>query len=157
MIEVDLQWGIPEQALPSLAQCTQWVAAALLDEWANKPVCIGIRIVSEDESQALNRDYRHQDKPTNVLSFPFEAPPFLDEMDDPIPYLGDLAICAQVVAQQAEAQHKTPESHWAHMVVHGTLHLQGLDHVDEAEAEAMEALEIELLNKLGYPNPYLEL
>jgi len=99
--------------------------------------------------QELNRDYRGKDKPTNVLSFPFEAPAGIT-----MPLAGDLVICAPVVEQEAADQNKTLESHWAHMVVHGMLHLQGHDHTDDKEAETMEALEIQLLAQLGFANPY---
>ena len=99
--------------------------------------------------QALNRDYRGKDCPTNVLSFPMELP---EEFN--MPMLGDLVICAPVVAREAEEQGKSPESHWAHMVVHGVLHLQGYDHQNSAEAEEMESLERRILAGLGYPDPY---
>ena len=89
-------------------------------------------------------------KPTNVLSFPFEAPPGIE-----LPLLGDLIICRQVVEQEAEEQGKTVEAHWAHMVVHGTLHLLGYDHIEDEEAEEMEALEAEIMLALGYPDPYI--
>jgi probable rRNA maturation factor len=110
-----------------------------------------IRITDEAEIQELNRTYRHKDKPTNVLSFPFEAPPGVE-----IPLLGDIIICAAVVAREAGEQGKPLQAHWAHMVIHGTLHLLGYDHIDETEAEQMEGLEITLLAGLGYANPYQE-
>ena len=102
-----------------------------------------IRIVDEAESQALNRDYRGKDKPTNVLSF---------GGDEGV--LGDLVICAPVVAREAIEQNKTLREHWAHMVVHGCLHLQGYDHEIEADAQKMEAREIRILKSLGFPDPY---
>ena len=102
----------------------------------------------------MNRDYRNMDKPTNVLSFEFEQPPGLVELDEELPYLGDLIICAEVVIREAREQNKALEAHWAHMIVHGALHLQGYDHIEDEEAEEMEALEIEIMQTLGYENPY---
>lgn len=110
---------------------------------------LSVRIVDEDESQALNLQYRGKDKPTNVLSFPCELPDGVE-----LPLLGDLVICAQVVAKEALEQGKVLHAHWAHMVVHGTLHLLGYDHIEDGEAEEMEAIEIQVLLELGYPNPY---
>ncbi|WP_413470730.1 rRNA maturation RNase YbeY [Thiomicrorhabdus chilensis] len=154
MVEVDLQWAIDAQEVPTLEQCEEWVQASLVGELANEANELTIRIVDAQESQTLNRDYRHQDKPTNVLSFEFENPPGLLDLGEALPYLGDLVICADVVEQEAKAQNKQLEAHWAHMIVHGTLHLQGYDHIDDDEAEEMEALEIEILHGLGYENPY---
>ena len=109
-----------------------------------------IRIVDEAESNDLNLTYRGKDKPTNVLSFPFECPPGVEDF----PLLGDLIICRQVVEQEASEQQKTLESHWAHMVIHGSLHLLGYDHIEDAEAEEMEALEKEFMQALNFPDPY---
>ena len=103
-----------------------------------------IRLVDAAESQALNREYRGKDKPTNVLSFGYDMPGLL----------GDLAICAPVVRREAVEQGKAVDAHWAHMTVHGCLHLCGYDHVDDADAAAMEALEIAVLASLNLPNPY---
>ena len=108
-----------------------------------------VRIVDESESESLNTTYRQKHQSTNVLSFPFEAPPGIDE-----PHLGDLVVCAPVVEREAQQQNKSLESHWAHMIVHGVLHLQGLDHQNEQEAEEMESLERQILADLGYPDPY---
>lgn len=117
-----------------------------------------LRIVSTEEAQSLNRDYREKDYATNILSFPSdftELPEgLLDEIEQG--YLGDLVVCAEVVAQQADEQQKTASQHWAHLVIHGMLHLQGHDHISEPEASEMEAIEIKLLEKLGVPNPYNE-
>jgi probable rRNA maturation factor len=151
-LELDLQNALsPDEserlAVPAEAQFDSWVRRVLagrLDE-----VQLTIRITDESEIRELNATYRGKDKPTNVLSFPFEAPPGVE-----LPLLGDIIICAQVVAAEAQAQGKPLEAHWAHMVIHGTLHLLGYDHIDEAEAEQMEGLEIELLTGLGYANPY---
>ena len=141
--------------LPAEAEFLRWAEAALAgaDSNASKSITLDIRIVSETESQALNRDYRGKDKPTNVLSFPAELPPELIAELDEVP-LGDLAICAEVVAREALEQGKPLLAHWAHMTVHGVLHLLGHDHIEEADAARMEPLEIAILAKLGWDNPY---
>lgn len=110
---------------------------------------ITVRVVDEDESQQLNHEYRGKNKPTNVLSFPFEAPPGI-EMN----LLGDLVICAGVVEAEAQQQNKPLDHHWAHMIIHGTLHLLGYDHIEDDQAEEMEGLEISLLGKLSIDDPY---
>jgi len=145
---VDLQICIERENLPTEVQLQTWASKALQTE---NEMELTILIVDEAESQALNREYRDKDNPTNVLSFPFEAPEFVE-----INLLGDLVICAPVVEHEAKEQSKSLESHWAHMVIHGTLHLQGYDHVQEADAEQMEGLEISILNDLGYNNPYFQ-
>ena len=156
MLDIDLQWGIEEQAIPTLEQCQKWVHLSILEPRSFEPVEMTIRIVDAEESQALNFEYRGKNKPTNVLSFEFEQPPGLVDLGEELPYLGDLVICAEVVAQEAKEQNKSLEAHWAHMIVHGTLHLQGYDHIDDDDAEEMEALEIEIMQNLGYGNPYEE-
>jgi probable rRNA maturation factor len=110
-----------------------------------------IRIVDEAEMTNLNGTYRGKAYPTNVLSFPFDMP---EDVDLELPILGDLVICASVVIKEAREQHKTVAAHWAHMVVHGTLHLLGYDHVKDSEAESMEAEEINILKSLGFSDPY---
>ena len=145
---LDLQIATQIEALPSEQQMSLWLAA-VIDE-ANSAAEITIRIVDEAESQKLNRDYRDTDRPTNVLSFPFQAPPGVEQ-----PILGDVVVCAPVVMHEAAAQHKTVEAHWAHMVIHGTLHLLGYGHIEAVEAEVMEQREREILAQLGYPDPYL--
>jgi probable rRNA maturation factor len=112
-----------------------------------------IRVVDELESQELNHQYRGKNKPTNVLSFPFEIPEHLPEGVE-IELLGDLIICAPVVEREAQEQNKALLAHWAHMTLHGCLHLLGYDHIEDKEAEEMESLEIEILQKMGFPNPY---
>ncbi|WP_028023636.1 rRNA maturation RNase YbeY [Enterovibrio calviensis] len=145
---VDLQIATQNtDNLPSEEQLQLWFEQAVKSFCAQAEATI--RIVDEFESQSLNRDYRGKDKPTNVLSFPFEAPPGV-ELD----LLGDLIICRQVVEKEAEEQNKELFAHWAHMVVHGSLHLLGYDHIDDEEAEEMESLEISIMNALGYENPY---
>lgn len=136
-----------EQGLPSDDQLQAWFEHAIRE--AKPQAEVTIRIVDEGESQSLNRDYRGKDKPTNVLSFPFEAPPGVD-----IDLLGDLVVCRQVVEQEAQQQGKTLMDHWAHMVVHGSLHLLGYDHIEDDEAEQMEALERKILATMGVSDPY---
>lgn len=131
---------------PSESELQRWADTALRDD---NPAQVSIRIVDEAESQELNNTYRGKDKPTNVLSFPMLLPEELD-----LPMQGDLVICAPVVEREAREQHKASRAHWAHMVIHGMLHLQGYDHVEDDEAGIMERLEIELLQQLGFPNPY---
>ena len=149
-VELDVQYA--EQPAdageepPSINDFQAWADLALRDD---KAAQLSIRIVDESESQHLNNTYRGKDKPTNVLSFPMDIP---EEFD--VPMLGDLVICAPVVAREAREQHKSLQAHWAHMVIHGMLHLQGYDHISDDEAEQMEALEIKLLQQLGYDNPY---
>lgn len=145
--QVDLQLESDAQGLPSIEQFQRWVALALEGRRSRGEVCI--RIVDLEESRTLNREYRGKDKPTNVLSFPFEAPPGI-----PLELIGDLVICAPVVEQEAQEQGKKPLDHWAHMVIHGTLHLLGFDHIKEDEAEQMEALERALLARLEIADPY---
>jgi probable rRNA maturation factor len=131
--------------------------AALVQQWAEKAclcddqVVTSVQIVSKDEMRELNNTWRGNNRPTNVLSFPMQSP---DEVD--LKILGDLALCADVINTEAIQQHKPAQAHWAHMVVHGMLHLQGYDHIDEHQAEEMEALEIRILDQLGFDNPYLE-
>ncbi|AXQ21164.1 rRNA maturation RNase YbeY [Acinetobacter wuhouensis] len=115
---------------------------------------VGIACVDNDESHKLNLEYRKKDKPTNVLSFPSDLPDEMAQILDTFP-IGDLVICIPVVLQEAIEQQKTPIEHFTHMLVHGTLHLMGYDHeTSEEDAEEMEALEIEILKKLGFENPY---
>ena len=129
-----------------------WAQLAINGHRDGGELCI--RIVTPEESQELNHDYRGKDKPTNVLSFPFEAPPIQLPDGLPIDILGDLAICAEVVVREAREQNKVLAHHWAHMVIHGTLHLLGFDHINDDEAEIMESLERELLAQLQIPDPY---
>lgn len=151
MAHLDLDLQIATDAvdtLPSEADFRLWVETALPasgDEFE-----VTIRIVDEEESQALNQEYRGKNKPTNVLSFPFEAPPGLE-----LPLLGDLVICTQVVEKEAKEQQKPLLHHWAHMTVHGILHLRGYDHINDDEAEEMESIETELLASLSISDPYL--
>jgi len=147
-LRIDLQNELNLPGVPHIAQLQQWVQATLQRDYADLEHTI--RIVDEAESQALNQAYRGKDRPTNVLSFPAEASEFLD-----YDHLGDLVICAAIVEAEAQQQGKPVLSHWAHMVVHGMLHLQGFDHLNHTDAAQMEALEIEILAALGHTNPYL--
>ena len=147
VLEVDVQVAVVGADLPADDQLQAWAAAA----WQAPDQAAGvvIRIVDGEESRALNQTYRHQDKATNVLSFPYEAMP-----GAAVHHAGDLVICAPVVAQEAADQAKPLAAHWAHMVVHGMLHLQGFDHLDDRQAERMESLETKILESLGFPAPY---
>ncbi|MDO4430514.1 MAG: rRNA maturation RNase YbeY [Lonepinella koalarum] len=145
---IDLQIATEnKENLPTLAQFTHWATQAVRAE--NLEPEITIRLVDEAESHHLNLTYRGKDRPTNVLSFPFECP---DEVE--LPLLGDLVICRQVVEKEAHEQGKLLLAHWAHMVVHGSLHLLGYDHIEDLEAEEMEALETEIMLGLGFEDPY---
>jgi probable rRNA maturation factor len=134
--------------VPGAAQFRRWARAAL--DGRRRNVTLAVRVVEARESAALNRRYRRKAGATNVLSFPFEAPPGVQS-----PLLGDLVICAPVVRREAEAQGKAESAHWAHMVVHGIMHLRGYDHDNHRDADVMERREIRILRSLGYPNPYL--
>ncbi|MEQ5808309.1 rRNA maturation RNase YbeY [Alteromonas sp. NFXS44] len=137
--------------IPTEVQLSLW-ANSIFSQLDISDKELTIRFVDEEESQALNRDYRGKDKPTNVLSFPFECPPGV-----PLNLLGDLVICAPVISREAQEQHKPVANHYAHMVVHGILHLIGYDHIDDDEAEEMESLEIEILAQLSIDDPYRDL
>lgn len=150
-IDVAVSYATARAGVPAATSFRRWVEAALAGHARDAEVAI--RIVGEDEGRALNRDFRDRDYATNVLSFPAELPEGLPERMRP-PLLGDLVICAPVVAREAGQQGKTPTAHYAHLTVHGTLHLLGWDHEADAEAEAMEAREREILAGLGIADPY---
>ena len=135
--------------LPADDDIRRWVAAALAAQAASAQLTV--RIVGMAESRQLNEDYRHGEGPTNVLSFPFGEPGLLQP-----PLLGDVVICAPLVVQEAAEQGKTIEAHWAHLVLHGVLHLLGFDHQTAPQAQEMERREIEILHALAYPDPYQE-
>ena len=146
---IDLQIACEQETgLPTAEQIEQWATAAVQPQ--SDEVEMTVRIVDEAESHALNLNYRGKDRPTNVLSFPFECP---DEVE--LPLLGDLVICRQVVEREAQEQDKPVMAHWAHMVVHGSLHLLGYDHIEDDEAEEMESLETQIMIGLGFADPYL--
>ena len=142
---------MPRAGRPAAASFRKWVAAAVAGR--ARDVELGIRIVGEDEGRALNHEFRGKDYATNVLSFPSERPDGLPKSVR-LPVGGDLVMCAPVIAREAAEQGKTTVAHYAHMTVHGTLHLLGWDHETEAEAEAMERLERSILAGLGIADPY---
>lgn len=148
MIELDLQVASTGDHLPALGAFQAWSELALRQRTADSELTI--RLVDEAEGRELNHTWRHKDYATNVLSFPADVP---DDLLD-IPLLGDLVICVPVVEREAIEQGKALEAHWAHLVIHGCLHLLGYDHIDDEEAEEMEALERLLLAELGHPDPY---
>ncbi len=150
-LELDLDVAEGIHNVPSQADFEGWVTKAL--QAAGYPSAeaeLSIMVVSEQVSQTLNSQYRDKDKPTNVLSFPADIPDFVES-----PLLGDLVVCAPIVEQEAQQQNKTSYHHWAHMTIHGCLHLLGFDHIEDADAEEMESLEIKVLHELGIDNPYL--
>ena len=147
-VEVEVQLALHDTGVPDGRRITDWARAAWLAPEQDAEVVV--RVTDEVESRQLNHDYRGKDRPTNVLSFPFgPLPPGID-----LRHVGDLVICAPVVAREARQQGKSTEAHWAHMVVHGMLHLQGHDHQSDEQAGRMELLETEILAGLGYPAPY---
>jgi probable rRNA maturation factor len=134
---------------PARERLVEWARAAWRHPSRDGEVVL--RITDEAESRRLNHDYRGKDHPTNVLSFPFDPPPEVDQ-----DHVGDLVVCAPLVAQEAREQGKSADAHWAHMIVHGMLHLQGHDHATDQQAMAMEALETDILGGLGFPPPYAD-
>ncbi len=146
---IEIQTVFESSGQPDQEQIQRWVDAAL--EGFNHDTEIVVRIVDEQESADLNEQYRHKPGPTNILSFPVEVPEGIE-----LNLLGDLVICAPVLEKEALEQHKSLTDHWAHIVVHGVLHLLGYDHLDDDEAELMENKEITILNKLNIKNPYLQ-
>ncbi len=145
--EVDVQIASDEDDLPDPAELRRWARAAV--SGLREESELTIRIVDEAEGARLNSSYRNEDRATNVLSFPFAPPEGVD-----MPLLGDIVICAPVVRREADEQSKSADSHWAHMVVHGSLHLLGYDHMQAREALKMETLETRILADLGFDNPY---
>jgi len=147
--QIEIQAVFESSGQPDPQQIQLWVDTALADY--DQDTEIVVRIVGEQESAELNEQYRHKSGPTNILSFPVDLPEGI-ELD----LLGDLVICAPVVEKEALEQGKILEHHWAHIIVHGVLHLLGYDHIDDDEAELMENKEIAILNKLQINNPYIE-
>jgi probable rRNA maturation factor len=162
-LDLAVQYAVGKDGLPTRAQFRQWAKAALAHDAEAT-----LRLVDAEEGRALNRDYRGKDYATNVLTFAYDAGSEAT-LHHPLPhagegrgegeprrrYTGDIVLCAPVVAKEAAEQGKTLEAHYAHLTVHGMLHLQGYDHEDEADAAVMEALESFLMQRLGYPDPYL--
>jgi len=147
-LDLDLQLVVEDKTnLPSIEKMTQWLSAAL--ETEKEIAEVTVRIVEEAESHQLDLQYRGKDRPTNVLTFPFEMPPEVQ-----LHLLGDLVICKTVVEREAKEQGKPLEAHWAHMLIHGGLHLLGYDHIKDDEALIMESLETKLMLSLGFADPY---
>jgi probable rRNA maturation factor len=147
-IEVDVQYASDLPDLPDQSQLQLWAENALKDLRENAELTI--RIVDEDEGTQLNEQWRKSQGPTNVLSFSHEG-----EAEIAPNLLGDIVVCAPVVAREAKEQNKDIDAHWAHMVIHGVLHLNGFDHINPEDADRMESLEIKILEELNYNNPYL--
>ena len=153
-IDLEIQRAIAVAGIPEDDQFQLWVETALAG--TGKDARLTIRIVDEQEAWQFNRDYRQRDYATNVLSFPAELPAGLPaEIREP--QIGDLLICAPVVTREANEQHRPETDHWAHLTIHGVLHLLGYDHGQADEADQMESLETEILAKLGIPDPYLDI
>jgi len=149
-LAVEVQIAAADASLPSQRQLSDWALAAWQEEGVRDAEVV-VRVTDEAESRRLNHEFRGRDKATNVLSFPFDPVPEID-----LDHVGDLVICAPVVAREAVEQGKQADAHWAHMVVHGMLHLQGYDHETDEQAAEMETLETQVLTGLGYPAPYAE-
>jgi len=147
-IHVDIQLASKALDIPQSSEINRWISAVLPNDKHDAEV--NVRIVDEQEITQLNSTYRHKTEATNVLSFPANLPSDLD-----LSLLGDIVICAPIVNTEANEQNKTLKAHWAHMLVHGTLHLLGYDHIDEQGAQQMEGLETAILTKLEFPPPYL--
>ncbi len=146
-LELDVSYAARQPWVPSPRQLAGWATAALTP--MRRPLVLSVRVVGRARSRSLNARYRHKDRPTNVLSFDGAG-----AVPDGRHFLGELVICAPVVAQEALVQAKTLESHWAHLTVHGVLHLLGFDHERDAEAVKMAAREIQILDRLGFSDPY---
>jgi len=148
-LELGVSYAAPRRGVPSAASFRRWVAAALAGARYRKPAELAVHIVGRREGRTLNRQYRDKDYATNVLSFPAELPRGVTA-----PLLGDLVICAPVVVREAYEQGKPPRDHYAHLTVHGVLHLLGFDHQNDADAARMEGLETRILAVLGIADPY---
>ncbi len=146
-LDVSVSYGLARRGLPAAVSFRRWTAAAL--EGRIRRADLAIRLVGEREGRAFNRHYRGRDYATNVLSFPAELPEGVR-----LPVLGDLIICAPVVAREARTQGKDLDAHYAHLTVHGVLHLLGMNHEDPREADVMEEIERQILADLGFPDPY---
>ena len=150
-LSITVQNTIDSPDVPDRFTLKRWISEALEGHCEHAEVCI--RIVGTDESSKLNYEYRHKPTPTNILSFPIES---FDDVEITDPYLGDLVICPDVLKTEAQECNVSLHEHWAHIVVHGVLHLLGYDHITDEEAEEMEFQEIEILDRLGFANPYQE-
>lgn len=157
MIKLDLQNPYDFDTIPKFQDLQTWSNAAL--QKSDQTLSLVIRVVNEEEGMDLNQTYRGKKSATNVLSFPYEEPDYvmdIPELQDEYSrqYLGDIVLCEKVVINEAKAQNKTVAQHWAHLIIHGVLHLQGYDHINDDDATKMEALEIKILDSLGFKNPY---
>lgn len=148
---ITIQHAVSLDGVPDDDHLVRFARAALPEDGA-AGICL--RVVDEAESRALNREWRGKDSPTNVLSFAGSTPPGLPEAELPPGVRGDIVLCAPVIAREAAVQHKALADHWAHLVIHGILHLRGFDHIEEPAADRMEQLERELLSGLGIDDPY---
>ena len=146
---LDIQYAIDSDNLPTQDDMQRWLDITLSGYSQTFSICV--RIVDAEESQSLNSQYRGKDSPTNVLSFSFETPEYIEQE---VEILGDLVVCASVVETEAKQQNKQLFEHWAHMIIHGTLHLLGFDHIKEDDAQEMEQLEKDLLFQLNISDPY---
>ena len=162
-VEVDLQNPNNAESLPSLLEIKTWCEAAVQSQSHalafENTLSVLIRVVDDEESASLNKNYREKEGPTNVLSFPNEVPEFMlniPELNEQNSHLGDLVICDALMKKEAVEQGKPLLSHWAHLIIHGMLHLQGYDHIDDVEANEMESLEIQIMEQLGFENPYIQ-
>ena len=161
-VELDLQNPNKIESLPALSEMKSWCESAIQikshQQAFENSLSVLVRIVDSDESAELNQNYREKNGATNVLSFPNDVPDFMldiPELNEQNSHLGDLVICDLLVVKEAAEQGKPVLSHWAHLIIHGVLHLQGFDHIDDVEAVEMETLEIQILEQLGFANPYI--
>jgi len=152
--QVDVQLAADDEPVPTADEIAIWANRAIDAAGNSSNMEVSVRVVGADEMQQLNSEFRDKDRPTNVLSF--QAGDFAGLPDEAQRPLGDIVVCAAVVAAEAEQQGKTQSDHWAHMIVHGTLHLLGFDHENDSDAAAMECLEIQILGNCGVANPYAE-
>ena len=139
--------------VPNDALCRNWLEQALRGAKRGHPVTVSLCFVDADEAEQLNRRYRDRQYPADVLSFPSAMPAALRRQLDSDP-LGDIVVCAELAKREAQSRDRPVEQHWAHLVIHGCLHLLGYDHAADQDAAAMEKIEIEILRNLGIPNPY---
>tara|TARA_B110000503_G_C7137139_1_gene409311 strand:+ start:304 stop:792 length:489 start_codon:yes stop_codon:yes gene_type:complete len=150
-LTIDMENASSSPNVPDEKLVHQWVYAALaeINTGGKDDLELSVRVVDEEESADLNQRYRHKQGATNVLSFPADLPDSLQ-----LPLLGDLVICAQIVEREARQQDKSLDAHWAHMLIHGSLHLMGYDHIDDRDTEEMELLETKIITSLNFPPPY---
>ena len=146
-IILDIQSASSSEDTPDEESIKRWVSAVIGSKEGDTE--LSVRIVDEPEGKKLNETYRGATGPTNVLSFPFD-----EKTPEPLPLIGDIVVCAPVVAREAQQQNKDLTAHWAHMIIHGVLHLLGYDHQNDSEAAIMETLETEIMQKLGFAPPY---